>query len=445
MTENAPLLVTREQPEPCTLKLKIEVPLPRVQAAFQEALDEFRRHARIPGFRPGKTPLEVLLRHHGKRLREEALQGLLRKSVDEALKQEKIAPETNPRIEEQDKLAFDENQALTFAIAFDLAPAFDVPAYVGIAVTRQPLAVLDEHVNSLISERLQRRATHEKVERPAQAGDMLKVSYRGELEEAGVVVPESAKLLLESDDVWFSMRPPEMIPGTIAALLGAEAGGQRRFQATMPDDFFEPAVAGKRINYTYTVHEVHQVQVPELTDELAKDFGSTSAAEVKARTKEYLTVMQKRSQEENLREQVLKTLMQIPDFPLPSRLVNRETYQAFSQLLEREFRAGKKESDIQTEQNALMEQARALARVQLKRHYILRAIAEAEKIRVTAEDVDAAVESVARYQRVSPKIAQRRLVDSGRISDLYDSVLESKALEFVISKAAITEAAGAPA
>lgn len=442
MAEHETVSVVRELVEPCLVRLKIEVPASHVQKSITAALSQFRAHAKIPGFRPGKTPPDVVLRHHGKRVREEAQQTLIREATEQAVKQEKLQPETNPRLDNPDKLAsLDEKQAFAFAVLFDIMPEIALPAYKGIPVTRHPVTVNDETVNSIIGERLQRRATHLKVDREAGAGDMLKVTYHGEMVEKDVVFPDYAKVLLDAQDVWFSMKQPEMVPGTITALTGAAAGAERRFQVTFPETFYEKELAGKHANYTFTVHEVHEVQVPPLTDELAKEFGATSAAEMKEQAKLYITAMQTRQQAEQVRQQVLAALMQVPDMPLPPNLVNRETYQEFSYLIDNEFRNGKKEEVVQQEQNTLIERARVQAKVNLKRHYVLRAIAQAEKINVQREDVAQAVASIARHQQITPKVAERRLVDSGRIQDVYEQVLEAKTLDHVISLAAITDAA----
>ncbi len=438
--DSTALTVVRNEVEPCRIKLDIEVPAAQVKPVFEKALKEYHKHVRIPGFRPGKAPRGLLLSRYGKEIREEAIRQLVRTSVDQALDQEKITPETQPRILDDDKLALDPEQSFIFSISFDTAPEFELPEYKGLKATRAEAAVDEAAVQAVIDQWLEQRASYEKVDRPAEAGDLLKASYKGQLLDAeGVELAESAKFLMEADNTWLSLREPEILPGCTELLAGVEAGTEKTITVEFPETYFDKSLAGQKAEYVVTVAEVHAAQTPELTDEMAQSMGIEDAAQMRENVRRHLESNHEAQQQEAVRRQVMDTLMAGLEFPLPPSLLQRETYEALRRALEQHSRSGKSPDQLQSAQGEMMDEARQNAASRLRQSFVLRAIAEKEKIEVSGQELDQAIAELSRIHKMSPKILARRLSDNGRIADLYTQLCESKTVERLIELAEIQD------
>jgi trigger factor len=314
-----------------------------------------------------------------------------------------------------------------------------------LSVARETRDVADGDVDEIVGNWLRQRASYEKVERAATPGDLLKVTYHGQLREPGADLPAAAKFFMDAEDTWLALRPPELLPGSIAALTGAEAGSEHALNVTFPDDFAEKSLAGQSADYTIKVIEVHAAEIPELTDAMAKEVGADSVSDFRERIRRNLEADRGRQAERAIRDQLVETLLrQVPDFPLPPTVLARETYGVGSRLFDQEMRSGKTAEDVEASQKQLLERARELARERLKRMYVLRRIADAEDIKVERSELDATVESLSQYHRVSAKVMQRRLHESGRIADVLVNIQENKVIERLVALAHV-EGIPAPA
>jgi len=430
--ETSNLMVVREIVAPCRIKLNIAVPVERVKAVFEKTMKEFGKFGKVPGFRPGKSPRDLVLRHYGKAIRDEARKELIKTATEEAIKQEQVEAETAPRLENPEKLEFAETAAFTFSISMDIAPTFTVPEYKGLMLVRPPQTVNDQSVDETINGLLERRTTFEKVEREAQAGDLLKVNYHGTLADSTVVLADNVKFLLDGQGTWLPLRQPEIIPGATAAMAGAKVGAEVTFTAHFPEDFFEKSLVGKSAEFTVSVLEIHAAQTPALTDDLARQMGAKDVIDMKERVKTMLTSQETQRQGETLRQQILENLMNIPDFAMPPSLLSRQAMQDFLRSYEAELRKGRKENEVMAEQEKLMAQSQTAAHTQMKRYYILRAIATAENVTVEPSAVMAVIEQLAKSQNLSVKVAQRRLADSGGLDDIFIHLRESKTLDRIL-------------
>ena len=443
--ESDSIKILREVVEPCRIKLSIEVKVEEVRKAFASCLTEFKKVGRVDGFRPGKTPQALLVRRYGSRIKEEAQRTLIREATTQAIKSEDVVPETSPRLENEDKLVLQEDAAFAFAVSFDVAPAFPLPTYKGITISQASAAVDDQAVNQTIDLMLRRRTSFQSVERPAEAGDMLKACWRGVIQDAPAELPENLRFILDNPNGWLALRKPEIIPGVSDLLAGVKVGDEKTLTVTFPEGYFEKELIGKTATFTVKVLEVHGAIVPVLTDELAKEMGHKDSADMKTAVRGYLAHEEERRQQDGLRQQVLNAVMQVPDFPLPPAILSRQTVDEFVNQYNAELRAGKKEQEVQPQQEKMMEQAKQSAQMNLRRRYVLTAIAKEEKITVDSEELSKAVMHIAEYQHIAPKVLYSRLEQNGRLSDLHDQLLESKTLDKVLSYCTVVPQPATPA
>ncbi len=436
METTAPTVV-REEPAPCRVKLNIEVPHEQVAATFRAVEKEFKKAAKIPGFRPGKAPRQLLWRRHGDDIRKEAKDRLLRSSLRTVIEQEDLKPETSPRIDNQDNLTADPDNSFVYAAEFDVPPEFELPTYKGISVSRESVTVGDEHIQEVIDQMLTSRTSYDKVDRPAEAEDLLKVSYEGKLDEEVEDLPESAKYLLGAEGTWLALREPEILPGATEQLKGSAAGDTKEMNVTFPDEFHEPTLAGKSATYNVTVQEVHAATVPELTDDIAKELGAEDVDDAKERIRQNIEHREKAEQDRAVRDQILQKLLGKVDFPLPPQMLARETYSVLQRLYQEQVRNGVAEDELKGQGEQLHQQAEEIAKRQLKQHYLLAKIADQENIDVNPNEVQQMVQYLAATNRTNAEDMMKRLQENGRILDLVNHIRENKTLDVLVEQADI--------
>ena len=429
--------VVREEPAPCRLKLNIEIPLQAVKDTIALAEGEFRKHARIPGFRPGKSPRALLWRHYGPKIFDEAKDRLVRIGLRRALEQEKLTPETYPVVDNEETLKVNENDSFVFAAQFDVAPAFELPDYKTLKVEDGPAEVKDDQVEDAIKGMLENLTSYAKVERAAVQGDLLKASYHGRLTDESAPVPETSKYLLAAEKTWIALREPEIIPGVIGALVGAEAGSRHIHTVTYPADFYDKALAGQTVTYTFEVLEVQAASVPALDDEVAKRLGAETADDARRRVRQNLEARQQVSRDRGRREQIVNQLLEKVEFGVPPATLARETYDILVQLYQNEARRGQAPQGDEAKERlqALRGQAEGYAHQRLRRHYLLSRIADAENIKISGPELEATLSVMAGAHNLSVKSLQRRLQESGRLGELVDSMREEKTLEKLLAYA----------
>lgn len=444
MTEDSKtnLTVVVSELEPCRLKVDIEAPADRVRAQYEEVLKTFHGAAQIPGFRPGKSPRKLLERKYRPRIQEETVSRLVNQCTKEALDQENLQPETQPRIEKEDSLKIhDPDQAFVYSVTFDMAPSFELPDYTGFTIQRRQSTVDDEAVETFVTQILEQRASYEAVERPAEEGDLLKVSYHGSVRDAETSeLPETARFLLDADETWLPLREPEMLPGATEQLLGCEAGEVVAIDIIFPESFVEDSLAGRVADYTVTIHEIQTQNTPLLTDEIAQSlFGVENAQAVRDSVRPHLEQREEQNRHRGLREDLLEKLMAGMDFPVPPGLVAQESYDLFRSRLQQAYQQNPQQMQQEDFQKQLWAQVSQEAQQRLRRRYVLRRIADQESIEVTGEEVDNALEQMARMYRMSAKVLRRRLRENGRLVDVFLDLREDKTIERLLEQVTVED------
>lgn len=430
-TNEIPVNVVREEPAACRVKLDIEVTKDTIRDVMGRVEGEFRKHARIPGFREGKAPRSLLKRHYGTRILEETKDRILRSGVRSALAEADVQPLTVPQIENEQQLTVTEGEDFVFAVEFDVPPAFELPDYKSLNLPLGAAEVEEEKVESFIQELLSSRASYDKVDRPAQKDDLVKASYEAKIED-DVEVPASAKFLASATETWVALREPEVLPGIAEALVGVEAESAKDVDVEFPADFYEAALAGKKITYHFDIIEVHAASTPELTDEFARDLGAENAEDVRVKVRSNLEMQEQREKAETVRQAVIDQLLEKVDFEVSPALHARESYDTLVNLYQEAARSGKKEEELQENMEALRQQADEQATATLKQRFVLEKIAEAEDIQIDPTELNATIRMMAQYQKVTEKKVLQRLRESGRLYDLMDSLRANHTIQRII-------------
>jgi trigger factor len=437
------LNVKRTETAPCCCDVSIELPAERVQKIYKTVVAKIGRQAKLPGFRAGKVPQAMLLSRYDKEIKAEVLEQLLNEGYRGMIAQEKLEVASSPEVKEMESLVFELGQPFMFQVACEYAPSFDLPEYKGLHLSRESAAVNEEQVDEAVTSWLESRQTFVKLDRPAQQQDMLQVSYRAELPE-GLELPEKAEYLVKAENSWLVLREPEMLPGVMTALVGVNAGDEKDLTLQFPADYREEALAGKSLPYHFSIKEVHGMQVPELTEELAKEVGTEGIDDLRSKMKEQLEEQMKRTQEAQLRQQATTTLLSGFDFPLPPTQLKQEKEAILKRYYDEEVRQGKNPDELRDMSQEMATRAEEEAVSNLRRHFVLDAIAKAENITVSNNEISSMVSYFARYERVSPKVMFKRMQENGQIPSLMENLTVNKVIDKLIEWADIVDVPAVP-
>ena len=439
---------TPEETEPCHQKLTITIPAALVDSTIAKIEKVTLSKAKLPGFRPGKTPMSMIRRRFAGAITDEVRNELMNAAFRKALDSEAMKPLTMPTIfgteneEEPAEITPVAGEDLTITLEYDVAPTFELPTYKGLALTKPASTVGDEQVDEFLNNFRRQRATVTVVERPAAAEDILRVSYTSELElPEGEEVPEVAKRLVEATEQWVMLQEPEIIPGVIAGLTGASKGENVTMDVTFPEDYHEPFLAGKSATYTFTIIEINAHVLPEVDDEFAKGLGLETAEELRGMVRERLTGEAERSRTVAMHAQLQEKLLEGADFPLPPRVFAREKHNVYHELHQRHHQQHTDDTDHEHNHPELTTDAEEQATTRLRFQYIIERIAETEEIDVSDEDVAQSMD----YLRESRGMTQAKFEQSVNVDALASNVrwdmLRNLTLDRLVDLAEVTEEA----
>lgn len=297
------------------MALQIEVDPERVEASLEKAAKRVARQVRIPGFRPGKAPRNIVERTVGRpALLQEALDDLLPEVYNEVVESESLDPIAQPEFD------LESMEPLVVKARVAVRPTIDMNEYRSLRAPR-PEAKLDEaDIDRALTNLRRRFATLEPVDRAVAWGDTVRADVWVQAEgQAEPHVEEDAEFRIEEGTV-------VSLPGFQDQLVGRERGGPYEFDVTLPEDFSAEELRGKTAHYVVTIHEVKQEILPDLDDEFAAslDEGFENVTELRARVESQVKQTAEQSALGAYHDEIVDLLVASAEMDYPEILVTRE-------------------------------------------------------------------------------------------------------------------------
>lgn len=417
--------------------MRVEVDVKDVDSTFDKVTVEFQREVRLPGFRPGKAPREVVLKSYAKRIDDEVKRKLISDNYRQALTEQKLQVIGYPDIEE---IQFGRGQALQFAATIETAPEFEVPEYNGLPVKREVASVSDGDVERALGILRDQHATYTDLSRPAQAEDYVVVNYTGTSEGKPLTeIAPTARGLTQQNNFWIHIKPGSFIPGFTEQLIGAQAGDRRTVNVDFPSDFVAPLLAGKKGVYEVEIVLVKERMLPELSDAFAITFGTENLHKLRDGVRRDLQNELNFKQSKSLRNQIVHTLLSRVNFELPETMVTNETRNVIYDIVRENQERGVSKETIDRQKEEIYGVASSSAKDRIKVSFILNRIAEKEAIKVEKEEITRRILSLAQQHQIKPEKLIKQLQERDGIGEIYQQILTSKALDFLETKAMIEE------
>lgn len=410
--------------------LVIEIPGDVVSATIERLTKDYGKAAKIPGFRPGKAPAQVVRKRYREQILHDVVHELVPRAVDEALRERGLEPVDTPNVKD---VVVEEGRPLTFTAAFETVPPIDPGEYAAITLRKTPVEVEESAVDQALERLRERAARFEPVEdRPVAHGDTVVV----DLERTGADGQTE-----KHENVSVEVGAPANPPGFDAELTGLRVGDSRRFTLTYPGDYAIKELAGASVAYAVAVRAIKRRVVPGLDDEFAKDLGDYESLEaLRGRVREDLEHQSLHEKDRELRAEMLRQLASRVGFEAPASLVDREIDRRVEDFVRRliEQQIDPMRTNINWEE--FRDRQREPAAEAVRGALVLDEVARRENLTVDQAEVTREVERYAERTGRAVEAVRARLEKEGGIARLYTGLRREKAIDFLLTRVTIVHA-----
>jgi trigger factor len=435
MTESA-MKVEIENLSPVKCKLKIEVPSTEVTQELDRAYRQLGKRAKVKGFRPGKVPRSILEMYYRKEIEQEVSDILVRRSLGEALKDKELEPvnlswpETPPPVVS--------GQDYRYSVELEVSPEFSAADYLGLKLSAPEVEVADDEVDKRLDEIREHNAVLKppEEERGIKEGDFVVLDYQGYF--AGEPV-DGAK----AEGAYFEVGSGKFNVDFERNLVGLKEGAETRFAVSLPDDFANPLIAGKVVEFQVKILEVKEKIVAELDDAFAQNLGGNfkTVADLRTALQEDIIKGKERECQAHLENQVADQLLTKHEFEAPPSMVLQEQENMLREQVQQYRQYGMDIANMDTGKMAEVLKPMAERRVRVK--LVLGRIADQEGLAVDDAEVDAALARIAVHSGRDVAEVKKFYEERNLTEILRQELLDDKTMKMVLDKAEIG-APGAP-
>jgi trigger factor len=407
-----------------------------IDAGKPAAARRLSAEMKLKGFRPGKAPTPVVEAAVGRdRLRQETIDDLINPTLNRILSEEDLKPAVNPQLEAMD----DVDGGVDVSVRVTIWPEIETPHYKDRNVEVDSPEVTDDDMENQIKRMLEQFAVVEEVERAAEEGDFVSIDISATREGETIEEANASDLLYEVGSAMF-------IEGIDEHLAGKSAGDEVTFDGKLPEGFGD--LAADEVTFKIVVQEVKERILPDLTDEWVEENTEFETVEdLTTELRERLADAKLQAVHRQFGELAMKTLRDQLDVELPEALVRAEMdnhlHRFVHRLEENELTLDDYFEASGIERNVFVDDLREQATLSLQNQLILEAVAQAESIEVTEEDMSIALQSLAARSE-DPSAFIRAFAQSGQELALASDILRNRAMDAILSGATPVDENGSP-
>lgn len=433
MSDSASVQVNITESGPVTRVIEVEVAVDRVREARGAALSQLRQRARIPGFRPGKAPPQVVAKAYRGDLEEALLRTLVEGTIAEAIDRVE-ARVLNVRDVRPEPVA--EDGPFRYVATLEVPPELEVDGYRKLKLQRPLRPVADEDVERVLEDLRSRNATW----RPAREGetadahDQVVLSYVATRD--GEPVPDG-----QAENHRAEIGSGALNPRFEAGILGAAAGEKRAFDVDFgEDDAPNPEMAGQALHFEVEIHALEKRELPELDDAFAGQMlEGVDLAGLRQRIRDDLAAAAAAEGDRAVEQQLLEELLARHSFEVPEGLVARRREQLAEQTAQRLVQQGYPMDSVRQLAPMLMSDAAGRAEQDVRIGFILERIADKESLEVSDDEVEQDIRRAAEQVGQSPEAYLDRVRQEGMFETIRGELRNRKALDRVRESATIKD------
>ncbi len=404
----------------------------------EKVVKDFVRNAKIAGFRPGKAPVNMVVKMYADSIKEQVERSLTSKAIDELNNIKEFDVYAVADLNKEDK---DGEIVLTFTA--DIYPEVKLPETLATKVELESTDVKDEEIDNAIEYYKNQRAKYNEVDREIKEGDFIRLAYKGTID--GVSVQELAPempLYADQKSTWEEAGNKEApgIQGVVQGILGMKKGEKKTVSHEFPNDVKNDKIAGKTAQYKVEIFDIREKELPAMDEEFFKSLGADSLENLREKIKENIANEKKSNNEVLKRQFAVEQLMEKCDFPLPETAVEDERQSILEEMMMRFMSQGASREDIEKNKEVLFENAGKEAEGRAKMRIFLNRVAKANDLKIDNEDMSRMLWQEAMRTHTKPEELVKQIrKDRSRANRLRSDALLQKSINFIAEKAEVSE------
>lgn len=430
-------------------RLRIEIPSDVIEKEIKDSLERVRQRTNLPGFRPGKAPINLIERRFGKQVEAEVLEKVISEFYSKALKEADLKPVTMPVFDE--RFNFQRNNPLNLSLTVEVMPKIEALDYTGIKAKDIPVAVDESEVEHSLKNLQKQKALYEVAEKEVEKDDLVTFDYID-----GEIVGEETTPSLKEQILKLGN---EILPMDIEEkITGRKKGETVELTTTFSEDFRVKELAGKAVKTKIMIQEVKKKILPILDDEFAKDLGFDTMSELREKIRENIYTYKKEQATKIQKAEILNKMIETYDFEVPEIMLSNELESLmFQERMSDERYKEQEERNIHDESDSVSqtsdvskpeqrEKSDEEMRSELKEKalrnvrasIIINAIGRKEGITVTEDEVKDRIHLIAKKLSAQPEAVRNfyRMKDES-LEGLRHMIYEDKVIDLLLSKAII--------
>ncbi len=387
---------------------------------------------RMPGFRPGKVPANLIKKMHGPALHQDALNTSIREAMDKLVEEKSLRPAMQPQVELGD--GYEEGKDAELSVSLEVLPVIETPSLDGLKLEKLVVPVADEQVSEAIERIATQQKSYEVEEgRAAQDGDQLICDFVGKLDgeafEGGSA--EKQPIVIGAG---------RLIPGFEEQLIGFKAGDEKQITVTFPEDYPAENLKGKDVTFDITVHEVKVPVDTKIDDDFAKLLGLEGLEQLQTLMRGQLEQETAGLTRTQMKRALLDQLAAAHDFAVPPSMVEAEFEQIWAQLQQEAAREEDPEAALKEIEDE-RDDYRTIAERRVRLGLLLSEIGQANGVEVTQQEMQMLLQQAAQQYRPEDRQRFFQFVQSDPMvaAQLRAPLYEDKVIDFLIEKADVTE------
>ena len=442
MSKNSLIVKTKSLPK-SRIAIELEIPSSSCKECLEDSLKTISRSAKIPGFRVGKIPKQVLIQRIGiTQLYASALEKLIDKSWNEALQLKSIEPLCEPELVdgfENLVKKFNPEKNLKLILETDVAPALKLKQTKSLKIDFNKSKFDPKSVDEALEKTRHQMANIVPVDsRPAQMGDIAVVSFNGIYKKSKEAIEGGS-----SESMDLELEQNKMIPGFVEGIVGMKINQSKKLTLKFPDDYPHEDSKGKEAIFEVLLKDLKTRELPELNDDFAKQSGNKNTLkEFKKEIEDQLKLNFESSQQNLKEEAIIDALANELEVDLPKSMIDLEVRNSIEQTAQRFAQQGLDVKSTFTPEliKSLAESSRPQAEKNLKRNLSIKALAEQEKISVEDKEIDIKMES---YKEEIKKAPNK--IDLNKLREVIkNDLIKERSILWLEKNAKITEKVGKP-
>ena len=412
-------------------RVDLSIAISNVEKEMEQRLKRMGKNMKMSGFRPGKVPFSIVKQQHGDQARHEVLSEELDRVFGEAVTTQKMRVAGYPRIEPK---VTESTTHLEFSAIFEVYPEITLGDTSTAEIERPVLEVSDAEIDKTLDILRKQRVSYIDTDRAAAVEDRVVIDFLGKKDDEPFQGGQAT-------DYPFVLGQGMMLPDFEKAVEGAKVGESKTFDLAFPDDYHAKDLAGQTVQFEITVKQVQAPKLPEIDAEFAIGMGIADGDITKMRSEIEANLKRevKRRIEAKIKDQVMEALIKANPISLPSSLVEMEIQRLMQAARQDMEQRGMKNADFPIQPEWFTEQAKRRVTLGL----ILAELVKTEKLQATPEQVRAMVEETAQSYEQPEEIIRWYYAQPQRLGEVEGVAIESNVVEWVLSKAKVTDKAAA--